>query len=278
MIDNEIYKYFASLVYQKTGIFYPEKDYYRLDSRLNTLKKLLECDSYEDLHKLYLTQPSKKHETILIDLSTNNETYFFRDNKPFDALAKDIVPLILSKNKFAKINIWSCACSTGQEPLSIVMSLKDLCPDLKHEQLKVDATDISQQALDKCKTGAYSQLEVKRGLPEHYLNKYFTHNNDSLWKANQEILSLIDYGHFNLLTDTFIANKYDIVFCRNVLIYQDKENRERIIQNLYTTLKPGGFLLMGAGESMIGSKVNFEQITFSNMMVFQKPALDHAKV
>lgn len=278
MIDNEIYKYFASLVYQKTGIFYPEKDYYRLDSRLNTLKKLLECDSYEDLHKLYLTQPSKKHETILIDLSTNNETYFFRDNKPFDALAKDIVPLILSKNKFAKINIWSCACSTGQEPLSIVMSLKDLCLDLKHEQLKVDATDISQQALDKCKTGAYSQLEVKRGLPEHYLNKYFTHNNDSLWKANQEILSLIDYGHFNLLTDTFIANKYDIVFCRNVLIYQDKENRERIIQNLYTTLKPGGFLLMGAGESMIGSKVNFEQITFSNMMVFQKPALDHAKV
>lgn len=278
MIDKEIYKYFASLVYQKTGIFYPEKDYYRLDSRLNTLKKLLECDSYEDLHKLYLTQPSKKHETILIDLSTNNETYFFRDNKPFDALAKDIVPLILSKNKFAKINIWSCACSTGQEPLSIVMSLKDLCPDLKHEQLKVDATDISQQALDKCKTGAYSQLEVKRGLPEHYLNKYFTHNNDSLWKANQEILSLIDYGHFNLLTDTFIANKYDIVFCRNVLIYQDKENRERIIQNLYTTLKPGGFLLMGAGESMIGSKVNFEQITFSNMMVFQKPALDHAKV
>lgn len=278
MIDKEIYKYFASLVYQKTGIFYPEKDYYRLDSRLNTLKKLLECDSYEDLHKLYLTQPSKKHETILIDLSTNNETYFFRDNKPFDALAKDIVPLILSKNKFAKINIWSCACSTGQEPLSIVMSLKDLCLDLKHEQLKVDATDISQQALDKCKTGAYSQLEVKRGLPEHYLNKYFTHNNDSLWKANQEILSLIDYGHFNLLTDTFIANKYDIVFCRNVLIYQDKENRERIIQNLYTTLKPGGFLLMGAGESMIGSKVNFEQITFSNMMVFQKPALDHAKV
>lgn len=278
MIDNEIYKYFASLVYQKTGIFYPEKDYYRLDSRLNTLKKLLECDSYEDLHKLYLTQPSKKHETILIDLSTNNETYFFRDNKPFDALAKDIVPLIISKNKFAKINIWSCACSTGQEPLSIVMSLKDLCLDLKHEQLKVDATDISQQALDKCKTGAYSQLEVKRGLPEHYLNKYFTHNNDSLWKANQEILSLIDYGHFNLLTDTFIANKYDIVFCRNVLIYQDKENRERIIQNLYTTLKPGGFLLMGAGESMIGSKVNFEQITFSNMMVFQKPALDHAKV
>lgn len=271
MIDNKIYKFFADIVFKKTGIFYPEKDFYRLDSRLNALMNNFECESAEQLYNLYTQNMTSAMETLLIDLCTNNETYFFRDNKPFDALAKDIVPKILESNPSALINIWSCASSTGQEPLSVLMSLREKCPQLKPHQVIFNASDISTKALEKAKSGNYTNLEVQRGLPINLLMKYFTNDEDGSWTVTSDLLSKINYSSFNLLSGAYPINKYDIIFCRNVLIYQDKENKDMIMHKLYQALKPGGYLLMGAGESMIGSTVTFDQETHSNMMVFKKP-------
>ena len=151
------------------------------------------------------------------------------------------------------------------------MSLKEKCPQAKPSQILLTATDISTKAIDKCKSGVYSNLEAQRGLPISLLMKYFDNQDDGSWKAKSELTSQVNYGFFNLLTDNYPLNKYDVIFCRNVLIYQDKENKDAIMHNLYAALKPGGFLLMGAGESMIGSTVEFNQKSYSNMMVFRKP-------
>jgi chemotaxis protein methyltransferase CheR len=270
MIENHIYKYFADIIYKKTGIFYPEKDYYRLDSRLNALINNFGLKSAEELYNFYRQNMTVAMETLLIDLSTNNETYFFRDNKPFDALVNNIIPNILAQNPSQMIQIWSCASSTGQEPLSILMAIKEKFPHLKDHQINLMASDISTKALDKAKKGNYTNLEVQRGLPITLLMKYFDNQEDNTWTVHSDLLNRIKYESFNLLTGLYPINKFDVIFCRNVLIYQDKDNKDKIMHKLYDALKPGGHLLMGAGESMIGTTVDFAQESLSSMMVFKK--------
>lgn len=270
-ISNEIYKYFADIIYSKTGISYPEKDYYRLDSRLNTLMKHYDCETVADVYSLYRTKQTPDMLAFLINICTNNETYFFRDEKPFHALTKGMVPEVLKSNPSGKINIWSCASSTGQEPLSILMSIYEDIPTFHKSQLEFHATDISTKALDKAKSGVYSSLDIQRGLPIKLLLKYFEKIDETNWKIKDNILSQVKYDEFNLLKDNFKTNYYDIIFCRNVLIYQEKDNKQNIMNNIYDSLKPGGFLVFGAGESLIGMTHQFQQVQFEGAMLFQKP-------
>ena len=271
MISEKIYKFFAKIIYNKTGIFYPEKDFYRLDSRLNTLVSNFGCASVDDLYSMYKSNMDPDMEQVLIDLSTNNETYFFRDIKPFAALTNDIIPSLLARNAGKSIDIWSCASSTGQEPLSILMSIKENLPKLKDSQIRFSATDISSKALAKAKSATYTNLDVQRGLPINLLMKYFDNNEqDGSWTAKSDLAKGVQYGEFNLLSGIFPFSKYDVIYCRNVLIYQDAENKDQIIHNLLKALKPNGYLIMGAGESMIGTTVSYTQETLSGMMVFRK--------
>ena len=271
MIDTKIYKFFADLIYNKTGIFYPEKDYYRLDGRLNTLIAHYGCKDARELYVMFTQNMTPDMERHLIDLGTNNETYFFRDNKPFTALTKDIIPNLAKENPGGMISIWSCASSTGQEPLSILMSIMENNPTLSTSQLEIYATDISSKALDKCRSGNYSNLEVQRGLPITMLMKYFDNEEDGSWTAKKSLSSKIHYDEFNLLTSVYPQNRYDIIFCRNVLIYQDQENKDKILHKMLESLRPGGYFIMGAGESLIGTTVSMDQNTLSDMMVFRKP-------
>lgn len=272
MISKKVYDFFAKLVFDKTGMFYPEKDYYRLDSRINSLKNNFNCHSYEDLLALYQQKMTPDMETILIDLCTNNETYFFRDNKPFDGL-RQVCSQIWSEKPFEQIKIWSCASSTGQEPLSILMTLKENFPQVNSSSVSLLATDISSEALNKCKSGTYSNLEVQRGLPIELLMKYFKNNSNDTWTANSDLMDLVYYDYFNLLDGYFPVNQYHVIFCRNVLIYQNIENKQKIMEKLYNSLKPGGYLVMGAGESLIGSNVKLEHENVGQSMFFKKPEL-----
>lgn len=264
-IKPEIYRFFADIVFKKTGIFYPEKDFYRLDSRLIKLQKHYNFESIDELYDSFKTNMSLDREMFLIDLCTNNETYFFRDQKPFDALTKEIIPKILAGR--SSLKIWSCACSTGQEPLSIIMALKEAGITMP---FSLDASDISEQALKKAKSGEYTGLDVQRGLPITLLVKYFESVNDGSWKAKMELLKWINFSSFNLFVGPFKENYYDIIFCRNVLIYQNQENKQMILQSLHRSLKPGGVIIMGAGESLIGIKSDLEQVSLENGIIFQK--------
>jgi chemotaxis protein methyltransferase CheR len=273
VIPTVIYKFFADFVFDKTGIFYPEKDYYRLDSRINKLIAKFKYEDVNDLHQKYKNNMTAEMETFLVDICTNNETYFFRDEKPFKALVNDMIPAI-SKNKNSnKVDIWSCASSTGQEPLSIMMSIKEaqeLGQIDKQIDVKFKATDISTTALAKAQSGLYSGLDVQRGLPIQLMVKYFESDNSGSWKAKSDIHSPITYSSFNLFSKTYPLEQFDIIFCRNVLIYQNPENKKHILNQLMNCLRNGGYLIMGAGESLIGTDIKLEQCSLSNALVFQK--------
>lgn len=258
-ISNDIYEFFSDYVYKHTGILYKETDYYRLDSRFNTLVKSFELKDVQELYNLYIQKITPEMHTTLIDLCTNNETYFMRDLKPFKAFAKEGAEYL--KETFPNAityQIWSAACSTGQEPLSLYMSLDSFGSGVDLNKFKIEASDISQEALKKAKGGVYTGLEVQRGLPANLLIKYFTQVEEE-WKVSDELKNRITFKTVNLLTDTFPENQYHVIFCRNVLIYQDMNNKKMILKKISESLKPGGLLFMGAGESLIGVDVPLKQ-------------------
>jgi chemotaxis protein methyltransferase CheR len=267
----EIYKFFSDYIYEKTGITYTEKDYYRLDSRFKDLIEYFELENVNALYQMYKTNITPDMHAVLINFSTNNETYFFRDKRPFKVLAKEVLPKLEEQYKMGLLNIWSAAASTGQEALSIAISVKERAGEKMFDRILIDGTDISKEALEKAEKGIYNGLDVQRGMPITTLMKYFEQLENEDWKANREIKTKVRYSEFNLLTDVYRKNYYHVIFCRNVLIYQDKQNKENILNELYTSLKPGGYMFLGNGESLIGLTTGFERETYDGLTVYRKP-------
>lgn len=269
MISNQVYKFFAEYIYKNTGIYYSENDYYRLDARLNALMKEFQCKDADELYQIFQANIKPEMHQLLINLSTNNESYFFRDNKPFNMLTKSLIADQCKNQK--PISIWSAGCSTGQEAYSMVMSIMEAYPQYNLQNLNIDASDISSKVLAKAKSGIYDGLEVQRGLPITLLMKYFEQTEDENWLIDSKVRSRVRFFEFNLYSAMYPINRYDVVFCRNVLIYQNSENKKAILEKIYGALKPGGYLLMGAGESLIGMKSELKQVNVETGIVFQKP-------
>lgn len=272
MISDEIYKFFADYIYKKSGMLYEERDFYRLEARLKELVKIFEKASVDEIYTMYRQNITPDMNAVLINISTNNETYFYRDMKPFKTLTKFIFPRLLEKNKNGIINMWSAAASTGQEAYSILMSIHETYGDDVLKRCQCEATDISTTALAKAIEGKYNGLDVQRGLPIKSLMTYFDQVDGDTWKIKHHIHTKVRFGEFNLLTDTYQSCAYHVVFCRNVLIYQDKENKNTILNNIYKSLRPGGFMILGSGESLIGMKTEFEKVDFEGLTIYRRPA------
>ncbi|WP_127714832.1 protein-glutamate O-methyltransferase CheR [Halobacteriovorax sp. HLS] len=270
-ISNTVFKFFADYIYKHSGMVYTDKDYYRLETRLRSLVKIFEVEAVDDLYKKFQGPISPDMHTVLINISTNNETYFFRDKRPFSILTNELLPIIMENKKMAPISIWSAASSTGQEIYSIIMQIKEKIPELI-PRLVIDASDISTDALAKAKKGNYNGLDVQRGLPITTLMKYFEQQEDESWQIAPELSRIPNFFEFNLLTGSFPLMRYDIIFCRNVLIYQNMENKQKIVSKLYESLRPGGFLVLGNGESFIGLETDFQRETYDNLTVYAKKA------
>jgi chemotaxis protein methyltransferase CheR len=270
--SNEVYKFFADYVFKHTGIEYKENDYYRLDSRLNTLIRNYEVSNTDELYQICKKGIDPSMHNLLIDLFTNNETYFMRDLKPFKALARGVIPLIRKRNiSYPYLNIWCCASSTGQEIYSVKMAVDTFGSQEDSERLKIDASDVSSDALKRAKEAVYTGLEVQRGLPAPFLIKYFEKiKEEESWSVKNKLKENANFFYFNLLHDDYPINKYDIILCRNVLIYQNQDNKKKILKNIYNALRPGGFLLFGAGESMIGMGLDFEIVEIEKSWFYQK--------
>ncbi|MCH2038904.1 MAG: protein-glutamate O-methyltransferase CheR, partial [Rickettsiales bacterium] len=188
----------------------------------------------------------------VIEAMTINESLFFRDIKPFNELSSNILPALMEANPNRKIRIWSAACSTGQEPYSIVMTIKDH-PELASLDFIIDASDINHAVIDKASNGVYSQFEVQRGVPTVMLMKYFKQGESSEdWKINDEIRQYVRYLHMNLVSDMVQVNTYDIVFCRNVLIYFDTDTKIQVLKKMHASLATDGILILGSAEHING--------------------------
>ncbi len=183
---------------------------------------------------------------------TTNETFFFRDKVPFDHLREAVIPeLLKARASRRSLRIWCAASSTGQEPYSIAMCLKEIGPALAGWRVEILATDLSQAVLEKSRAGIFSQFEVQRGLPIQMLVKYFTQVGE-LWQLNADIRAMVQHRQLNLLQDFSHLGTFDVIFCRNVLIYFDQDAKIGIFERLARMLEPDGVLALGAAESVVG--------------------------
>lgn len=270
MIKDEIYKFFADYIYEHSGSVYSPSDYYRLESRLKELVKFHSLNSVDEVYEMYKKTITPDMKAVLINLSTNNETYFFRDVVPFSVFSKVVVPELLKKETMWPLNIWSAASSTGQEAYSLLMSICNGLGDATLNRINVFASDISGEVLKKAQAGIYTGLEIQRGLPITMLMKYFTKQENDSWQINKNLQAKVKFFSFNLLKDKFPNAQYHVVFCRNVLIYQNNQNKNVILNNIYASLKVGGYLFMGNGESLIGMDTKFERVTLDNYTLYRK--------
>ena len=245
------YEYLRKVLKDLSGLDLSADKQYLIESRLLPLARKAGMADISDL-----VQKMKGGSSALInqvvEAMTTNETFFFRDKVPFDHLRDTIMPEVLRARAARKsIRIWCAAGSTGQEPYSIAMCLKEMGAALAGWRIEILATDLSQEVLEKSKAGIYSQFEVQRGLPIQLLVKYFKQMGE-LWQINADIRGMVQHRQLNLLHDFSQLGVFDVIFCRNVLIYFDQDTKSRIFARLAKAIEPDGFLVLGAAETVVG--------------------------
>ena len=211
------------------------------------------------------------HEQVL-DAMTTNETSFFRDFHPFEALRQHVLPrLIEQRASTRRLSIWSAASSTGQELYTIAMVLREHFPQLKDWNVSILGTDLSTSALQHARQGVYSQLEVNRGLPAPLLLKYFT-KVEAKWAINEELKQLIEFRQMNLIKPWPILPAFDLIFIRNVMIYFDVESKKTILKRIRQCLQPQGYLFLGTAETTLNLDADWQPATLGRATVFQTTA------
>ena len=247
------YEFLSDFLMKASGLNLGEGKAYLLESRLIPVAQSLGLSGIEELVQAIKTMPTPQLKTSIIEAMTTNETLFFRDKKPFDELANLMMPKILEAKKLQrKVRIWCAASSSGQEPYSIAMQLKENIPELSAGwNVEIVATDLDNQILAKAKEGQYTQFEVQRGLSIQMLMKYFE-KNDQGWQIKPEIRSCITWKQLNLLDNFSHLGQFDVIFCRNVLIYFDTDRKKQILDRMATQLPKHGYLVLGGAETVLG--------------------------
>lgn len=252
MITKEVKDFFFTCLHKESGLVLDDSKSYLLESRLEPLAAQEGFHSLEELGKNLMRKPSSALLQKVVEAMTTNETSFFRDRIPFDILKNQIMPNLLKTNQRGrKIRIWSACCSTGQEPYSISILLSEIGTQIKEWDIQILATDIDQKVLQHAQGGAYSQYEVQRGLPILYLTRYFT-KCEATWTVRPEIRKRIEFKTLNLLADFSFFGIFDVIFCRNVLIYFDVNTKKKILEQMAQMLSPSGVLFLGSTETSYG--------------------------
>ena len=250
-MNDADFDFVTSELKRRSGIVIGKDKMYLLESRLSPIARKEGLESIGELVSQVRRNRDERLMKVIVDAMTTNETFFFRDKTPFDHLEKAVLPALREKRPGQRIRILCAACSTGQEPYSIAMML-DQNPALTGgAPVEITAVDISDRVLDKARAGLYSQFEVQRGLPIRTLMTYFTQQGD-VWKLSDNIRSKVQFKNVNLLDPMTTLGKFDVVFCRNVLIYFDLQTKRDILQRLSAQMNDPSFLLLGAAETVVG--------------------------
>ncbi|UTD27890.1 protein-glutamate O-methyltransferase CheR [Bradyrhizobium sp. WD16] len=245
------YEYLRKLLKDRSGLVLSSDKQYLVESRLLPLARKAGLPGISELVQK-IKAGSERVTVDVVEAMTTNETFFFRDKVPFDHFRNTVIPKLLQARVARKaLRIWCAAGSTGQEPYSLAMSIKEMGSQLAGWRIEIIATDLSQEVLEKSKAGIYSQFEVQRGLPIQLLVKYFKQVGD-MWQVNADIRAMVQQRQLNLLHDFSALGTFDVIFCRNVLIYFDQETKIAIFNRLARVLEPDGFLALGAAETVVG--------------------------
>ena len=277
-LSEQAYVAFSSFLHDKLGILLGANRQYLVKSRLANIARE---QQFEDFG-LFLAKVASMHDRELTDrcleLMTTNETFWFRDEYPFALLKRAILPALADHNKktkrqHAKLRIWSSACSSGQEPYSIAMIMHQFIqenPLAFAGGVEIVATDYSAKMIDLATAGEYDELALGRGLPKEYRDKYFKADETRTLKIDPKLKKMITFKRFNLLHDYSSLGHFDIVFCRNVLIYFDGNQKNKILTKLAACLPQTGILFLGAAESISGSESLFKMTSADSGLYYSK--------
>jgi len=246
--DFDLYK---DLLKEKSGLTLTPDKSYLLDSRLTPVARKWNYANLEVMTMALRAMPPADLLKDVVEAMTTNETSFYRDSKPFDQFRDIIIPHLLKTRPSKRVRIWCAASSTGQEPYSLAMLIKENAAKLPGWNFEIVATDIDTTVLESARKAEYSQFEVQRGLPIQMLMKYFEQKADR-WALKQEIKSMVQFKYFNLLEPMATLGKFDIIFCRNVLIYFDRDTKAKVLQNMSTLIPDDGFVILGGAETVLG--------------------------
>lgn len=253
-ISNESFNYYQDLLLQKSGLSLSNDKTYLLITRLHPVATSL---GYTDLDTFTRDLAARKDPSMInsvVDAMTTNETSFFRDTKPFNAL-KELLPDLMKEIKYRRtIRIWSAACSSGQEPYSLAIMMEEFLKNHPDWSYEIIATDISDRILDQAKKGEYGQFEIQRGLTIQMMVQYFTQHGTK-WRINDDLKKHVSFKNLNLLDDMTSMGDFDVVFCRNVLIYFNSKTKTQVLKNLSQRITPHGLLFLGACETVVNLDV-----------------------
>jgi len=255
------YEFVGGLLKRRSGLVLAPGKEYLLESRLTPIVRERGLSSLEDLVAELRKPGSEALQSEVTEAMTTNESFFFRDNTPFDLFNDEMMPALRSaRGVQKKLRIWCAACSTGQEPYSLAMLLKEMADKIVGWRIEIVATDLSNEVLEKAKVGMYSQFEVQRGMPITLLVKYFTQVGE-MWNIDAGVRAMVDYRKLNLLEGFANLGRFDIVFCRNVLIYFDQATKTQVLDGITALMVPDGYLVLGAAETVLGISTKLKPVT-----------------
>ncbi len=260
------YRFLQEHVHSQVGIVLEEDKHYLFESRLAPIIRQHGLATIDDLCALLrATFKTELHQQV-VEAMTTNETYFFRDPAHYDAIGTVLLPRLMEERRDTKkLRFWSAAASTGQEAYSLAMLLLE--KGLSDWNVQILGTDFSSQVLERARSGNYQQIEVNRGLPAKFLVKNFRHSGAD-WQLSDEVRRMVSFETIDLRSSMRTLGPFDLVFCRNVMIYFDAETKKNILKELHGTLFRGGWLLLGGVETAFGVEEWFERQTIGNATVY----------
>lgn len=268
-ISDQEYKDFSRFLESQCGIVLGNSKQYLVRSRLSPLVAKYKLGSLSDLLRDVVTGRNRELRVAAVDAMTTNETLWFRDSYPFSVLSEKLLPEMAEKKR--PIKIWSAASSSGQEPYSIAMTVLEtqqkrpgLLPNVS-----ITATDISASMLDMCRAGVYDNLALGRGLSPERRRTFFEDAGGGKMKVKDSVKRMVNFRPQNLMESYALLGKFDIVFCRNVLIYFSPDMKSQVLNSIANTLNPGGYLLLGASESLTGLTDKFEMVRCNPGIIYK---------
>jgi chemotaxis protein methyltransferase CheR len=257
-----------ALVHKESAIVLQPGKEYLVEARLLPIARQLGLSDVGEFVDSVRTRPTADHTRRIVEALTTNETSWFRDGDPFSALTSTVLPSLLAKrNASERLQIWSAACSSGQEPYTIAMLLEDALPNAA-SRVSITATDLSREMVERTKTGRFSQLEVNRGLPAPMLVRHFTRAG-SEWEVSPALRRMVTSSECNLAAPLPRMGPFDVVYLRNVLIYFDLPTKRSILSNVRTLMRPDGWLFLGAAETTLGVDDSWERVVIGRTSAYR---------
>jgi len=263
-------------IYEKSGMFFADSKKYLVEDRICRRMNEMLIDKFDNYYYFIKYDPGKEQELVkLFDEVTTNETYFYRNLPQIEALQDAILPEIIEQKKKSgskTLKLWSAACSSGEEPFTMAMVLEEILgPSIKTWNIQILATDISNAILEKAATGVYNKNSL-RSLPPDKLPKFFNSYGENDYKVKDHIKNMVEFQNVNLIDrmKMRMIRDFDVIFCRNVLIYFDVESKKQVISSLYNSLTNNGYLFIGHSESLHGISTAFKLVHLKNAMVYKK--------